>query len=318
MPRDLNAEPVASRLDRQREICVLVNGGAGSSQSLTVSTAILSAARSVGVPIVLRQLQRRPSVEMQASLARDEGFGTIVAAGGDGTIAAVANALADRPGHRLGIIPLGTFNYLARSLGIPTDIAAAVRLLVEGGERKLNAGRLNGKLFLNNASLGAYPALLESREKTYRDWGRSRIAAYGSALASLLRKADRLVADITVDGQSERVAAPLVFAVTNPYQIDCLKLAGGDEVRAGRIALFIAPTATRAEMIRRAAGLALGGLEPGRDYRLLTGRDILITPHPVRQRIARDGEWQRAQGPFRFVAAPSVLRVIAPVEKTET
>ena len=77
--------------------------------------------------------------------------------GGDGTVAAVASRLVDTD-RRLGILPLGTLNYVARGLGIPTEIPDAIRVLLEGREGRVDVGDVNGRVFLNNASLGAYAA----------------------------------------------------------------------------------------------------------------------------------------------------------------
>ncbi|MFL5286040.1 MAG: diacylglycerol/lipid kinase family protein [Rhodopila sp.] len=105
-----------------------------------------------------------------------QGYGTIVVGGGDGTLSAGAACLAgsDCP---MDVLPMGTFNYFARSLGIPADIKAAVNVLAHGQERGMSLGDVNGQIFLNNASLGVYARILERRENFYQRWGRSRAAA---------------------------------------------------------------------------------------------------------------------------------------------
>ena len=129
---------------------------------------------------------RGREIEATVKRAVAEGYRTIAAAGGDGTICAVASALVGT-GCRMGVIPLGTFNYFARGKGLPEDVAEAVRILCRGRRpRPLNIGEVNGRAFLNNASLGAYSRILESRERIYARCGRSRVAAYWSVLVALL------------------------------------------------------------------------------------------------------------------------------------
>ena len=77
----------------------------------------------------------------------------IIAAGGDGTLlSAIANALdRDLP---LGVIPLGTCNDLAHTLGVPMDIAGAIDVIANGRERSIDVGRVNGHYFVNESSIG--------------------------------------------------------------------------------------------------------------------------------------------------------------------
>lgn len=77
----------------------------------------------------------------------------VVVGGGDGTlISSIGGAIAS--GLPLGIIPLGTFNELARTLAVPLDVKAACRLLHDGVKRAIDVGSVNGKYFINEASLG--------------------------------------------------------------------------------------------------------------------------------------------------------------------
>ncbi|MBI4703237.1 MAG: diacylglycerol kinase family lipid kinase, partial [Deltaproteobacteria bacterium] len=96
-----------------------------------------------------------------------------VAAGGDGTVSAVASHLlgSDRT---LGILPLGTFNYVAREFGIPLTVEDAIRVIAGGTERIVDVGEVNGRAFLNNAGLGGYVKIVRRRERVFRSWGRSR------------------------------------------------------------------------------------------------------------------------------------------------
>ncbi len=91
-------------------------------------------------------------VEGDAAL-RAANFDCVVAAGGDGTAVGLVAAAVER-GVPLGIVPLGTFNELARTLKIPLDIEGAVHLIASGHERRIDIGRVNGAYFINEASIG--------------------------------------------------------------------------------------------------------------------------------------------------------------------
>src|SRR5205823_6107275 len=80
----------------------------------------------------------------------------VIAGGGDGTINAVASVLVDTD-RTLGVLPLGTLNHFARDLKIPLDVESAARVCLEGREARVDVGEVNGRVFLNNASLGLSP-----------------------------------------------------------------------------------------------------------------------------------------------------------------
>ena len=100
-------------------------------------------------------------------------LGCVVAAGGDGTINAVAAAIVDAD-KALGVLPFGTMNHFAKDLNIPLDFDGAIETIVAGHVTRVDVGDVNGRIFVNNSSLGLYP----------RDHPRTRHGSNGSAGAS--------------------------------------------------------------------------------------------------------------------------------------
>ena len=92
-----------------------------------------------------------------------DNLGVVVAAGGDGTLNAVAHQLmhTDIP---MGVLPLGTFNYVARVLNIPLDLIQAAQVIATGNNRQVHVAQINEHIYLNNASLGLYPLFIQKRE----------------------------------------------------------------------------------------------------------------------------------------------------------
>lgn len=311
------AARTAITADPARRICVIANPGSGKRDPGLFPT-ITEVLDSHGTEHALRVADRGSALEPLARQAIADGFDVVAAAGGDGTIAAVASAIfaAHRDGAavpQLGVIPLGTFNYVARSLNLPLqDPAAATRVLATGTPRPFAIGEVNGRVFLNNASLGAYPAILDQREGIYRRWGRSRIAAYWSVLRALSTLGRPLSMQIDIDGQSVRKKSPLAFIANSAYQIEEFDLPGADAVRQGQFAVYMAPDTGRYGLILRAIRLAGRTARLGRDMEMVTGRDITIATRQDRRLIARDGEKETLEGPFRFRLHPDVLKVITP------
>jgi diacylglycerol kinase (ATP) len=93
-----------------------------------------------------------------AAKAADERADLVIAAGGDGTVYAVACGLIGRE-STIGIIPLGTMNNLALSLNIPLSIEAACALIAKGETRTVDAGKINEHIFLESAGVGLEAAL---------------------------------------------------------------------------------------------------------------------------------------------------------------
>ncbi|WP_136635727.1 diacylglycerol/lipid kinase family protein [Pseudooceanicola onchidii] len=321
MPLDTRPRPGAAPApagSTARSICVIANPGSGKRDP-GLFDDIRQTICADGRTCDLREAKHGSEIETLARAAVDEGFDVVAAAGGDGTIAAVAGAIfaardkMDRLPH-LGIIPLGTFNYVARSLNIPQEAPAeAARLLLEAPDQPLAIGEVNGKVFLNNASLGAYPAILDQREGIYRKWGRSRVAAYWSVLRALSTLGKPLSMKIEVDGQRVRKKSPLAFVANSSYQIEEFALPGADDVRNGNFALYLAPDTGRYGLILRALRLAGRVARPGRDLEMIAAREVTITTRQSQRLVARDGEKERLSSPFRFRLHTDVMRVIAPV-----
>jgi YegS/Rv2252/BmrU family lipid kinase len=144
----------------------------------------------------------------QAAQAIREGAGLLLACGGDGTITACVEALSGT-GIPLGILPLGTGNLLARNLGLPLDVDAALVTALTGSDRRLDAGSANGHTFVVMAGLGFDAKMLGDSSEPLK----KRLGWLAYVLSALRHLRDRpvrvsLVAD---DGPPMRVRASAVI-----------------------------------------------------------------------------------------------------------
>ena len=246
----------------------------------------------------------------------------VVAAGGDGTISTVAHEVAGS-GCVLGVIPQGTFNYFCRAYGISPDPAEAVQQMLDGVVLPVQAGRVNGRLFLVNASLGLYPQVLEDRESFKATLGRSRFVAGLAALFSLLRRPVQLTLRLSGEGHDGVRKTPTLFVANNALQLQQTGLMPAPEDGEqpseldGRLhAVLLAPVSTP-----RLIGLALRGA-----FGTLGDAEDAVRHFPFRQldvqargylggrriKVATDGEvhWMRA--PLRFEVDNDALQLIVP------
>ena len=309
---DTNAASDASRGVADPRIRIVLNPGSGHQGNPAYVDDVRAFAGAHSDRVELLELGEGQSPTDLARRALDEGVGTVVAAGGDGTIAGVATALHGSD-VRFGILPMGTFNFFARGLGIPLDVGLALELLLDGPTRPVTVAEVNGALFLNNASLGVYPAILERRESVYKRWGRSRLAAYWSVLLTLAGFDRARRVEVTVDGVPRRRKTPLIFVANSDYQLDEYGLDGADYIRDGHFAVFLAPDVGRWGLLKYAVRLLGRSMTRHRDFELLHGREIVVGG-TGRRLVARDGEREKMQAPIRFSLLDNALQVVVPPE----
>lgn len=294
-------------------VAILANAGAGKKAAARMET-LLQPFHDSGLHPDVHLIRNGKTLPAEAARIAKGGYRSVIAAGGDGTICTVATALAGT-GIALGVIPMGTFNYFARSLGLPNDPEQAIAALLTGQLQTVSAGEVNGKLFLNNASLGLYPALLEQREAAYAKWGRSRLAAYWSALRTLATYDRPSRLRVTFDGKIDHLRSPMVFVAQSAFQLEESGLEGADMIRDGKFAIYIAPELRRWQVLVFALKMALRAARPYRDFTLIGADEMLVETRNRRRTIARDGEREKMQSPFHFRVLPDALTVIVPTEQ---
>lgn len=124
----------------------------------------------------------------------------VLACGGDGTIAAVAKALAGT-GHGFGILAMGTFNNFARGLNLPTDFEAAIKVIKEGKPRPCTLGKINGEEFLEASAIGLFGETIEVGEIA-KDLHFGELGGRLRALASTRDFGFRIEGDVALQGRA--------------------------------------------------------------------------------------------------------------------
>lgn len=241
----------------------------------------------------------------------------IVAAGGDGTINLVAGIVLGS-GAVFGVIPLGTFNYFARDLGIPLEPAAAAAALARGRLMPVHVARVNGHLFLNNASFGLYRRLLEEREGFKQRLGRYRIVAAAAGLATLWRFRDVYTVRMRLDGEAVTLRTPMLFFGLNSLQLENLDLEVAPCAQAGLLAVIALQPSSRWHLIGLALGGMLHGLRGSPDLRCYCASEVEVSvPGRRLTRVAVDGESVECELPLRFEVLRDALPVVVPREPEE-
>lgn len=290
---------------------VLVNLKSGRGTQHPDVQDLQDAFEAHGISAAITRLKPGDDIPaIAAELARN-GAGLVVAAGGDGTICGVASGLVGTD-TVMGVIPLGTFNYFGRSLDIPETIEEAVAVIARDHRKSLPVGVINGRVFLNNTSLGIYPQILRTRETVYARWGRSRIAAYWSVMKTMMRLPRRLKLTVTTKDEQREVKTSLLFAVSNAFQLRQMGLEGAECIENGELAVLIAPNVGRLGLLKNGLALMLGRAQRNQDFELLCAQSLHITAKQKSLLVARDGERTRIKAPFDLELRQGALTVLTP------
>jgi diacylglycerol kinase family enzyme len=239
----------------------------------------------------------------------------VVAAGGDGTISTVAAQLVGTD-RRFGVIPIGTLNHFAKDAGIPLGIPAAVQNLLQGHTAHFDVGEVNGRYFLNNASLGIYPRVVSLREQHRSRWG--KWIAFAQAVVTALRTYRLLHARVDINGEQLDRRTPFVFVGNNVYHYQGRHLGRRTDLSSGKLCLLMAPAAHRTRLVWLAVLAILGRLHGVRDFDEYVAPELRIEVRRERLCIALDGELAFVPTPLHFRIRPKALRVIVPERPPQT
>ena len=292
---------------------VLINPRAGKSGNAASRPETQIAALFAALGETPRIVQTHSGSELTA-LAREAARGseqTIVAAGGDGTISTVAGELAGTE-KTLGVLPIGTLNHFAKDLRIPLNLAAAVRTVVHGRVVAVDAGVVNGRIFINNSSLGIYPEIVSRRLLQQQRLGRSKWPAFFRATMHAFRRFPFLHLQIEVEGQRLARTTPFLFVGNNEYQMAGFHIGSRPRLDAGLLGLYLAQRTSRLGLIRHAVRALFGLLNQAKDFEVFTVKEARIETHRRRLLVAWDGEIAWMETPLHYRTRPGALRVLVP------
>ena len=170
---------------------------------------------------------------------------------------------------------------------------------------------MNGRIFLNNSSLGLYPRIIRERERQQRlGWG--KWPAYAWAAVAVLRRYPFLDIRLGVDGGEVTRRTPFVFVGNNEYQMDRLTIGSRTCLDKGQLSIYAASHTGRLGLIRLALRALFGGLRQDRDLLAFATTDLWVGTRHKRIRVALDGEATIMEPPLHYRVRPGALRVLAP------
>jgi diacylglycerol kinase family enzyme len=266
------------------------------------------AARERGIQV--RVLAPGEGARHAATEAADDGAKALAVAGGDGSVAAVAAVAAER-GLPLAVVPTGTLNHFARDLGL--DLARPLRALdafVAGRERRVDVGRINGRLFINNVSLGVYAEMLG--DPGYR--GDKLRVAQAKLRAAFSDPTLRRALRITPPDGAPLESVVAVVVSNNPYEFSRWDGFGHrHRLDTGTLQISVLDAGTLDELERLLAGTLLGAVELRSAIHHWTSQRLETGVPGEVVRTGIDGEPTALEAPLHFSVDPGALRVLLPV-----
>lgn len=239
--------------------------------------------------------------------------GLVVCGGGDGTIAAVAAALVGKDAV-LGVLPMGTLNHFAKDLGIPLELKKAVQTLFTGKVACVDVGEVNGRIFLNNSSIGFYPRIVQERERQQRR-GRGKWLASVHALTHVFQRSRTLQVELAGGhGAHQSYDTPFVFVGNNRYAVAGLEIGTRATPDGGKLWVCTAPSTGRWKLLVLAIEALLGFVRDT-DLAAFETDQTEVRVLRAQVQVATDGEVSLMQTPLHYSIRPGALRVIVPASE---
>jgi len=236
----------------------------------------------------------------------------VIVGGGDGTLNAMVDVLVETQ-LPLGIIPLGTANDLARTLGIPNSIAEACRIIAEGNLKYIDLGWVNNKYFFNVASLGLSVKITQKLNKGLKR--RLGILAYAWTALQVLSKTRPFTAMIGIDGQNIKVKTLQIAIGNGRYYGGGMPIAHDAQIDDQRLDLYSLEIEHWWQIFPLLWTLPRGQQGLLSWVRTLNGKEIQIQtrkPHSINT----DGEITSTT-PAMFRVIPTDLGVYIPRQETQ-
>jgi diacylglycerol kinase family enzyme len=298
---------------------VLVNAGAGAraftrAHAADLKRRLTAAFVQAGVTVDIRLVDGsglRKAASRALADARRGDIDAVIAGGGDGSIRAVAAALAGTS-VPLGVIPLGTLNHFAKDLGLRLDIEGAAATIAGGQTRMIDLGEVNGEIFINNSSIGIYPYLVIERDRRRARDGLAKWMAMVPAFMRMLRHFPRRRLRIAAEGFARPYRTPCLFVGNNEYDMELFTFGRRHRLDAGRLWFYVVKPRTPLSFFWMVWRMSFGRINEARDLDRFDLTEAEVSARAIQISVALDGEVSFMHTPLHYRSRAQALRVIVP------
>jgi YegS/Rv2252/BmrU family lipid kinase len=235
----------------------------------------------------------------------------VLAGGGDGTISAAAATLMDS-NKALAILPAGTMNLFARSLGIPLSLDEAVSELASGSVRKVDIASANGRPFVHQFSVGMHARLIDLRSKMEFASRLGKIRASVKAAWETIRSPKAIDVTLVLDNAEIEVRATAIGISNNLFGEGHLPYA--EKPDGGILGIYVTVSRQRREIMWLLLNMVLGKWRDNRQVEIYQSKSVTLIVKSRRNSLksAIDGELCRLSRETSINIHPGALRVLSP------
>ena len=302
-------------------VLVILNAKAGtlvSSAEKDQATRIRDRFATHGVEAEVRDVPGPELLKVTTDARHSGRYDLIVAGGGDGTLNTIAGALVGG-NVPFGVLPLGTFNHLAKELAIPLELDAAVDALATGRDHPFNVGEVNGQVFLLFAAIGIYSDMIKHRDAQRTALGRKKMWAGTIAFFKMLARWPLMRVTLrdfepALERHSITRLTTVAYVSLSGFQMEQMGLTDAP-MKSARTALtvLISPLVSRMGLLWVIVKGMLGRARVSEDMEKIRCDALTIAPHgrPV-IRVGYDGEVASMETPLKLRVIPGGLKMRVP------
>lgn len=296
---------------------VILNASAGTANATGVTPqAIAELFASHGIDATV-DADTEASMETRVARALESDADVLVAGGGDGTVAALAEALAGKP-KALAILPLGTVNAVARDLGLPLTLEKAIAGIARGTPQRIDVGEVNGHYFLHMAVVGFVAGIAAARERVRGRVGPLEAVALARFFVRRLARSRRMALVVSSDdGEPHIERAQALAVVCSEFSEGFGRMFARDSFDTGALTLYVVRQLALADVLRLAMGMFFGRWREDDALKIERVREVRLDTKKPALKVMLDGELVTLQTPLVFRIHPLALTVLMPPEEVE-
>lgn len=295
---------------------VIINAAGGSFVEGVTEQELEDAFAAAGLDANVSYARTGEQIGQFAEAVCSSDAKIIVAGGGDGTISSVA-ALVAKTDKTFGVLPLGTLNNFSKDLDIPQDITEAIAVIAGGNTTRIDLAELNGRVFINNSSIGLYPNIVRNRVQQQQRLGYGKWRAAFWATIKMFRVSPFLKIGLVVDGKFFIRKVPFLFVGNNRYEMDIYNIGRRPSLSEGKLSIYFLHRGGRLGVLRMLFRTLTGRIKQWRDFEEVLTDSITIQTRRRYMNVAFDGEISAMATPLKYSIIPNALTVIVPKQEED-
>ena len=291
-------------------ILFILNRSSGNGECDAVKALIDQRFAALGAEARIVLANSGAEMEWAAKQGIAAGAEAVVAGGGDGTISTVAGVLAgsDVP---LGVLPLGTLNHFAKDLGIPLQPAEALEVILAGVTETVDVAEVNGRLFLNNSSVGLYARIVRLRQR-YEARGVAKWFVAAWAMLKVMEHNPVFTVRIGANGESTSYRSTMVMVGNNAYRMRGIDAGARDSLTGGALAAYVVQSEGKLALAQLVWRIITGRGQEGEDLEVYHAPEVTVETGEAGGPVTRDGEVEEMDMPLTYRIRAGALTVLVP------